>query len=167
MNLRQMAVAILIDEYENALFLHKDKDSRFLPDRVVPIGGHLKQIELRSPLKACEREINEEASISSSQINNLYLKYIILRNRDDKELRIQYVFLGEIKNNTEFKSSKEGQILKIPIQKIFDYNTTYSTKCIINHYIKIGKYDSEVYIGTLFSNNASPNISWSIINDWE
>ena len=86
MKLRQMAVAFLFNEEQEVLFLQKKQKDTFLAGFLVPIGGHIEGEEMNEPQKACLREIEEETGIKSEFIDNLALRYIVLRIKDHQEI---------------------------------------------------------------------------------
>lgn len=57
MKLRQLAVAFLLNEEQEVLFLQKKQKDTFLAGSLVPIGGHIEGDEINEPQKACFREI--------------------------------------------------------------------------------------------------------------
>lgn len=166
MLLRQMSVCFLIDDNNKILMLKKNIERDFLPGKIVPVGGHINPQEISQPTLACQREIFEETGIKRSEIHDLRLKYIIMRNKSDKEIRIQYVHFGKIKNDVNYQSSSEGEIIKLPIEEIGLHNVTESTKFVINHYLNSNNQSNEIFTGTIHSLNNIPQITWSKISDW-
>ncbi|KKI91117.1 hypothetical protein WQ54_16680 [Bacillus sp. SA1-12] len=95
-----MAVAFLLNEEQEVLFLQKKPKETSLAGLLVPIGGHIEGDEIDEPQKACLREIEEETGLKSDYIYNLTLRYIVLRIKENQEIRIQYVFFGNVSKNS-------------------------------------------------------------------
>lgn len=108
MRLRQKAVAFLLNEEQEVLFLQKKPKDTFLAGFLVPIGGHIEGDEINEPQEACLREIEEEIGLKSNYINNLTLRYIVLRIKEKQEIRIQYVFFGNVPKDSTLIESDEG-----------------------------------------------------------
>jgi 8-oxo-dGTP diphosphatase len=60
--------------------------SSAVPDSWVGIGGHVEPGELRDPTRAALRELQEEVGIGPSQIDDLRLRYVSMRDSGE-ELR--------------------------------------------------------------------------------
>ncbi|KAA0543110.1 NUDIX domain-containing protein [Bacillus sp. BGMRC 2118] len=167
MRLRQMAVAFLINEEHEILFLQKKQSDTFLAGFLVPIGGHIENNEINEPKTACLREIEEETGIKSDAIKNLALRYIVLRIKEMQEIRIQYVFFGDVLKGTNLNESNEGELSWIENKNILNHNVSATTKEIIVHYDKLGKCNEQVYVGSMKSLNGEPEITWGLLEDWE
>ncbi|NHN34523.1 NUDIX hydrolase [Paenibacillus agricola] len=101
------AVAFLFHENQ-LLFMQKENKNSFLSGMVIPIGGHLEQHEISIPKEACLREIEDETGLTKDDLSYLNLKYIVLRIKDT-EIRIQYVYFGNVKH-TNVVDSEEGRL---------------------------------------------------------
>jgi 8-oxo-dGTP diphosphatase len=164
-----MAVAFLLNEEKRVLFLQKKAKDTFLAGLLVPIGGHIEGDEIGDPQKACLREIEEETGLISDYITDLKLRYIVLRIKDNQEIRIQYVFFG---NALKVKGSKliesnEGSLSWIEYKEVLNENVSATTKEIIKHYREIGKQTERVYVGSMKSLKGNPEITWALLEDWE
>lgn len=167
MKLKQMAVAFLFNEAQDVLFLHKKENSTFLPGMLVPIGGHMEGNEIGTPDETCLREIKEETSLTDHDISHLKLRYIIHRMKGYNEIRTQYVYFGNVKNDCTIIDSDEGKLSWISSKEITGQNVTETTKEIIKHYLEKGKRTNEVYVGTMSSSNGNTHAIWAILEDWE
>jgi 8-oxo-dGTP diphosphatase len=162
-----MAVAFLFNEKQEVIFLHKKEKDTFLAGMLVPIGGHIEGDEINEPQKACFREIEEETGLKSDYIKDLTLRYVVLRLKDNQEIRIQYVFIGKASKNTTFIESDEGSLSWIGYEDILNQNVSATTKEIVKHYIDIGKHNEKVYVGTMKSLRGKPDITWGLLEDWD
>lgn len=167
MELRHMAVAFLINEENEALFLQKQKDAAFLPGYLVPIGGHLEQNEMSDPKQACYREIEEETGIDRGDIKELSLKYIVHRLKGLEEIRIQYVFLGTVHKGMTLKQSDEGTLNWVDLTYVDTHFVSETTSEIVHHYLADRPRSNDIYIGTMYQDTAVPVMNWSVLQDWE
>ncbi|MCJ7843588.1 NUDIX hydrolase [Lederbergia sp. NSJ-179] len=167
MRLRQMAVAFLLNEEQEVLFLQKRSKDIFLAGHLVPIGGHIDGDEVNDPKKACIREIEEETGIKSDCIEDLSLRYIVLRLKDNQEIRIQYVFLGKISKNSTLNESDEGSLEWLDFMEIPNRNVSATTIEIAKHYMELGTSTEKTYVGSMSSLNGNPQINWALLEDWE
>nr|WP_245827691.1 NUDIX domain-containing protein [Paenisporosarcina indica] len=162
-----MAVAFLFNDNQKVLFLHKKSTSTFLPGLLVPIGGHIEGEEIEDPNKACLREIEEETGLLVNHIDSLTLRYVVLRMKDKNEIRIQYVYFGNVMSESELIESDEGQLSWIESKDISQQNVTATTREIIKHYFVEGIGTDQVYVGSMKSFKGEPLITWAVLEDWE
>lgn len=167
LKLRQMAVAFLLNEEQEVLFLQKNPKDTFLAGFLVPIGGHIENDEINEPQKACLREIEEETGLNSHFIENLKLRYIVLRIKEMVEIRIQYVFFGNISKDSTLTESDEGSLVWVDYNDITNKNVTATTREIVKHYSDLEKSLEDVYVGSMKSYKGKPEITWGLIEDWE
>lgn len=166
MILRSMAVAFLMNENQEVLFLNKKDDAAFLPGYLVPVGGHIEPVELKEPLISCYREIEEETGLHKNQIENLRLRYIIYRLKGFNDVRVQYVFFGEILKHSAIVSSEEGTVQWVPLSDLDKKQVSETTRELIDHYISHEQSES-IYVGSMCKENGHPKMNWSILEDWE
>ncbi|WP_240255409.1 NUDIX hydrolase [Ferdinandcohnia quinoae] len=162
-----MAVAFLLNEEREVLFLQKRETDSFFAGFLVPIGGHIESSEINEPQNACFREIEEETGLKSNDIKNLTLRYIIHRNKENQEIRIQYVFFGNVSKNTTLIESKEGSLHWVSFKDIPSRNVSATTNEIVNHFNEIGESTRNVYVGAMSCFNGGPAINWGHLEDWE
>lgn len=162
-----MAVAFLLNEEQEVLFLQKRPKDTFLAGLLVPIGGHIEDGEINDPKNACIREIEEETGLRSDCIENLALRYIVLRIKDNQEIRIQHVFFGNISKNATLTESDEGSLEWVCCKEIPNQNVSATTIEIVKHYKEIGTFTESVYIGSMRSLEGRPEMTWGLLEDWE
>lgn len=162
-----MAVAFLVNEEEEILLLQKKSENTFLAGFLVPIGGHIESYEINDPQKACFREIEEETGIKKELIKNLKLRYIMLRNNQNQEIRVQYVFFGTISKNVALTESDEGPLEWVKFREIVNKNISSTTNEIIKHYNDMISPNDDIYVGSMKSSNGKPTVTWGILQDWE
>lgn len=162
-----MAVAFLLNEEQEVLFLQKRVNDNFLAGLLVPIGGHIEGDEINNPENACTREIEEETGLKSEYIENLTLRYIVHRIKENQEVRIQYVFFGNISKKSTLTESNEGSLEWIECMEIPNQNVSATTIEIVKHYKEIGTSTENIYVGSMRSLKGYPEITWGILEDWE
>lgn len=167
MLLRQMAVALLFNGNHEVLFLQKKTEAKFLSGHLVPVGGHLEENEINDPQKACLREIEEETGLTSNSINDLSLRYIIHRVKDDREIRIQYIFTGKVAAGSRLLESEEGRLGWVDCGSLNQCPVTASTREVVAHYLATGIHNKLVYTGSMHSVLGEPRVQWAILQDWE
>lgn len=167
LKLRQMAIAFLINKEQEVLFLQKRPKDTFLAGFLVPIGGHIEGIEINEPKEACLREIEEETGLKRNYINDLTLRYVVLRTKENQEIRIQYVFFGTVSKNSTLIESDEGSLKWVKFKEIVNQNVSATTKEIVKHYIDFRGFTENVYVGSMKSLNGKPSITWGPLEDWE
>ncbi|MUK89290.1 NUDIX domain-containing protein [Ornithinibacillus sp. L9] len=167
MKLRQMAVAFLLNEEQEVLFLQKKPKDTFLGGLLVPIGGHIEGNEISQPKGACLREIEEETGLKRDYINDLTLRYVVLRAKENKEIRIQFVFFGTVSKNFTLIESDEGSLKWVKFQEIANQNVSATTIEIVKHYKDFGESMENVYVGSMKSLKGKPTITWGLLEDWE
>ncbi|MFF2753007.1 NUDIX domain-containing protein [Psychrobacillus sp. NPDC058041] len=167
MKLRQMTVAFLVNEEQEVLFLQKKIQDTFFAGFLVPIGGHMEANEINDPQKACIREIEEETGLKRECINNLELRYIVHRVKNNQEIRIQYVYFGTISKSSKLIESEEGSLTWIKYKEIVNQHVSATTNEIVKHFYDLGKSTEKVYVGSMNSLNGNPQINWGVLEDWE
>lgn len=162
-----MAVAFLLNEKQEVLFLQKKSGASLLAGLLVPIGGHIEPDEINDPKNACFREIEEETGLKRQSIKNIKLKYMMFRNSQNKEIRIQYVFFGFVSKHTPLIESDEGPLVWIKLDEVINQNVSETSKEIMIHYRERVNSNEDIYVGSMKSVNGEPAITWGILQDWE
>lgn len=165
--LRPMAVAFLFNDKQEVLLLQKRSGSSFLPGYLVPVGGHMDAHEINDPRQACLREIEEETGLTEQVMDSLDLRYIIHRIKDDKEIRIQYIYTGNVRADSNLIESEEGRLLWVNRSTIADRHVTASTQEVMRHYLETGIHNNHVYVGSMHSFHGEPAMGWNVLEDWE
>lgn len=162
-----MAVAFLLNDKQEVLLLQKKSKATLFAGFLVPIGGHMEGHEISAPRSACLREIKEETGLKSDDINNLTLRYIILRIKENEEIRIQYVFFRDVSKNAPLIESEEGSLKWVQLKEIGNQNVSATTIAVAKHYNNQVKVSDNVYVGSMKSANGEPEITWGLLEDWE
>ena len=143
--LRNMA-GIYITDGDKMLLLYRI-GSRVVQPSWCNIGGHFESFELNNSKACALREVFEETGIIESDITNLKLKYITLRNKNS-EIRQNYYFFADLKNkDLKLGYCDEGILEWVEINKVFERDMPYTAKEVLRHYLSVGKYDYKIYAG--------------------
>lgn len=110
-------------------------------------GGHFEPEELNDAEACVLRELNEELGISKEQLNDLRLRYIVMRHING-EVRINYFFFAELQGGIEMKlTSDEGRLQWFAHEEINGLEMALSAKYALEHYLEVGKFNQDLYGG--------------------
>lgn len=143
-SVRTMTGAFLINN-DDVLMLKRSKNKKIAPGLWSCIGGHVEPHEHGSPEKSCLPEIEEETGISHIEIENLTLRYILLRQKED-ELNQHYIFFGDLNTRT-ISSCDEGELHWVKLSEMANLQMSLSLKLMYEHYLQNSKTDN-VWTGT-------------------
>lgn len=162
-SLRVMTTAYLFHK-DNVLLMERSSQKSFIPGVWSGIGGHVESTEYNDLMSACLREIEEETGLLSDDVQELALRYVILRERES-ELRQQFIYFGTV-TKTELATTNEGTLHWIPSKDIFNRKMSDSNRLMLEHYFQ--NQDTDVVIvGTMFGEEMTPNVHWGLMSDWE
>ncbi|WP_250228536.1 NUDIX domain-containing protein [Anaeropeptidivorans aminofermentans] len=143
--LRNMA-SIYISRDDKMLMLYRIGSS-VVPPSWCGIGGHFEEYELNDARACVLRELKEEMNISEGELDDLQLKYVTLRLKDN-EIRQNYYFFADLKPNLIVNLiCNEGKPEWIQYKHILEKEMPYTAKYVLQHYLKIGKYSNHIYGG--------------------
>ena len=108
-------------------------------------GGHFEKEELNDAKACVLRELQEELGLTESDVEGLKLRYVTLRLKND-EIRQNYFFFGRLRDDRALKST-EGILHWIPYDGFEQLVMPASAKHMILHYLKIGRYNDNLYGG--------------------
>lgn len=110
-------------------------------------GGHFEEYELNDAKACVLREMQEELRVSPNDIDALSLRYITLRHTNG-EIRQNYYFFANLKSNVdENQTSNEGVCKWFSLKDIGGLEMPFTAKFVMEHYCKIGRFTSEMYVG--------------------
>jgi 8-oxo-dGTP diphosphatase len=161
MEVRQMATAFLFNQ-EKVLMIKKASSRLSATEFWSGLGGHLEPAELNHPRKACIREIYEESGLQEKEIDELKLRYILLRIKEE-EIRQQFVYFGKIEK-TDFTNSEEGELYWINKDDLLMLNLSRIIYFMLEHYFENSDQE-EIMVGTITLNNEKPQIQWAELKD--
>ncbi len=108
-------------------------------------GGHFEKEELNDARACVLREMREELGITEADVADLKMRYITYRLKDG-EIRQNYYFFGKLKEGRSLEST-EGNLQWIQYDGFDNLNMPVSAKHMILHYLKVGRFDDNLYAG--------------------
>ena len=144
--LRNMTSIYLYDENDNILMLYRIGSKVVKKSYIGTAGGHFEKDELNDAKKCILRELEEETSLTISDISEPELRYVTLRYKKD-EIRQNYYFFAKIKNNNKEIKSNEGELKWFKYEEIESLDMPHTAKYVIKHYINEGKNNKKLYAG--------------------
>ena len=144
--LRNMT-SLYLTNGEKILFLYRIGSKVIADSYTGAAGGHFEKEELNDPKACALRELYEETGLTENDIENLALRYITLRLKNG-EIRQNYYFFADLKNPDAPITSNEGDLEWADFDKARLLNMPFSSKYVVEHYVKIGRNTSALYCGT-------------------
>jgi 8-oxo-dGTP diphosphatase len=143
--LRNMASLYLMNG-KNMLFLYR-VGSRVVHNTYIgSAGGHFEMDELNNAKACILRELQEEIGLTKDDLENLKLRYITLRLKNG-EVRQNYYFFADLIDADRTLVSNEGKLEWMDTQKLDDIQMPYTAKCVVQHFVKVGKNTDCLYAG--------------------
>jgi len=110
-------------------------------------GGHFEEYELNDAKACVLRELQEELGLTEDMLEDLVLRYITLR-KTNGEVRQNYYFFAQLPGGTEMELvSDEGSLKWFQIEEVKELEMPLSAKCMMEHYLEVGRYDKMLYVG--------------------
>ncbi len=116
-------------------------------------GGHFEPEELNDPRACVLREMQEELGLSEGQLDNLSLRYIVLRNTRD-EVRQNYFFFARLKENVSL-TSNEGHLQWFALDELAELPMPLSARQALDHYLAEGRHTDLLYGGVTCGDEAT------------
>ena len=150
--LRNMT-AIYISRPGEMLLLYR-VGSRVISPSFVGIGGHFEKDELNDARACVLREMREEIGLEESDLENLSMRYAMQRLKDG-EIRQNYYFFADLKPGKEIDlATGEGRAQWVKEEEILKKEMPFTAKCMIEHYLTVGRYTSCLYAGATTKDGA-------------
>jgi len=163
-NIRYFAIAF-IENNQKTLMMKRNGSSEIATNLWAPVGGHIEEYEHRQPEVACYREIFEETGISKDDLEDLNLRYIVMRLKKN-EIRVQYVFYAKTRKD-KLANCEEGDLYWIKNNEIESLHTTFTTSAILKENKKENMEKNIIKVGVVEVNDNVPEMKWSNIKDWD
>lgn len=111
-------------------------------------GGHFEREELNDAKTCVLRELYEETGLTEHDIDNLSLRYVTLRLKND-EIRQNYYFFADLKDEKKEISSNEGNLKWFHIEELLENppEMPFTAQYVVKHYAEIGKDTDMLYAG--------------------
>ena len=131
---------------DKLLFLYR-RGSRVIGDSYVgAAGGHFEKDELNDAKACVLRELFEETGLCEDDLRDLSMRYVTLRLKNG-EIRQNYYFFACLDDPEKVKTSLEGTLEWVEIDRAMELSMPVSAKYMIEHIIKIGRHDRNLYGG--------------------
>ena len=144
--LRNMATVYLTCG-DKMLLLHRQGKSVAADLWIGSAGGHFEPEDLGDARACVLREMREELGLTASQIEDLALRYVVLR-RVENEIRQNYYFFAELPNGTEQElTSNEGDLRWVQMEELSQYEMPITARCALQHWLAAGRHTDAVYGG--------------------
>ncbi|WP_213516927.1 NUDIX domain-containing protein [Paenibacillus montaniterrae] len=165
MRTRLMTTAFLFN-CDKILMMKRSADRKLAPGLWTGIGGHIEPHEIDDPLRSCIREIHEESGIEEDKLEELKLRYIIIRQKE-LEIREQFVYFGKT-NKREIINTNEGDLYWISSEVIETLEMPWTIRSMFEHYFEVGIRTDKHYVSilTLRTDNI-PEMVWTELIDPE
>lgn len=138
---------------EQVLLLFR-RGSRAVPDSWVGLGGHLEPEEATDPAAGALRELAEEVGITPSELSDLALRYVALRD-SGTELRQTYYFTATLADGAELSACDEGQVRWFGIDAVpDDLEMPPTAQVALRHWLRVGRYDAKLRFVLIDSSGA-------------
>jgi len=160
---RTFAAAYLLCQ-DQWLMLKRSETHILFPNVWAPIGGHVEQCEINSPLDTVLRELREEAGLLPSDVTDLKLKYITMRQKGP-ELRQLYLFFGHT-DQRAFRTCREGEFHLIPQDKVLLRPLGAVNKLTLEYHFAEGARRADTMVGVVHVADGLPTVTWSPLQDW-
>ncbi|KAF5035589.1 NUDIX domain protein [anaerobic digester metagenome] len=148
---------------DDVLLMERSETNKRMPGFWYGVGGHVEPEEINDPYSAVIREIYEETGLKDYNVENLKLKYMLLRREKDETV-INYVYFGRT-NTKMVLQNDEGSLHWIPKQEAMNRKFIDVLKLALEHYFEDEKND-EVMVGVM-QNEKSTGIKWSTLMNME
>lgn len=143
--LRNMTSLYLMNE-DKILFLYRIGSRVVNNSYVGSAGGHFEKEELNNAMACVLRELNEETGLVKEDIEDLALRYVTLRLKNN-EIRQNYYFFANLVSIDKEILSNEGRLEWVDYKNISSLDMPYSAKFVIDHFLKVGRNTTRLYGG--------------------
>lgn len=110
-------------------------------------GGHFEPEDMGDARACVLREMREELGLAAPQIENLALRYVVLR-RVENEIRQNYYFFAELPDGMKRElTSTEGTLRWVEMTELSQYEMPITARGALEHWLATGQYTDTVYSG--------------------
>lgn len=164
--LRLLAAAMLFHG-DDLLMMKRSPNRTLSPSKWGIVGGHMEPEELSSPRATVLREIEEETGLLAKNIQELTLRYILIR-LNGQEIRQQFIYVGRV-TKREVTDTEEGELHWIPGSRVLDRDLPFIFRLLLEHYYA-QPHCSHIWLGTASAADeaagiAAPHVRWQTVTD--
>lgn len=139
--------------YKERILLLYRQGSRVVNDKWIgSAGGHFEPQELNNAFACAIRELEEELGVREEHLEKIELRYLTIYNKPE-ELRQNYYFFAQLKDDSVVSISNEGQLKWFDIEEILSLDMPFTSKMVTNHWVKEGRYTDKFYGGVATDND--------------
>ena len=154
-----------LEHNDKILLLERASNRKVNPSFWSGVGGKMEAAEINAPYSACLREIYEETGITTSDIQDFKLRYIIIR-RQEQSIKQSYIYFGNTTTDLLIDSD-EGTLHWTPKSQLLDKKFTSTYREMLKHYFSIASDDTSIFVGTAESASGRLHMCWSKIEDFK
>ena len=143
--LRNMT-AIYLQKGDKVLLLYREGSKIIADSYTGTAGGHFEEGELNDAKACVLRELYEETGLTEENLENLTMRYVTLRLKNN-EIRQNYYFFAELPDNAEEIISNEGKLHWFQERELLELDMPFTAKEVIRHYLDTGKRSGALYGG--------------------
>ena len=133
--------------YKDKILLLFRQGSRVVNNKWIgSAGGHFEPEELNNAYSCAMRELKEELGVTIDMLEKIELRYLTIYNKPE-ELRQNYYFFAQLKDDCVINTSSEGQLRWFDIEEILTLDMPFTSKMVTNHWVKEGRYTDKFYGG--------------------
>lgn len=164
--LRLLAAAMLFHGGE-LLMMKRSPHRTLSPGMWGIIGGHMEPREIGDPRATVLREIEEETGLRPADVQDLSLRYILIR-LNGLEIRQQFIYVGRALKR-EVADTEEGELHWVPRSELLDRELPFVFRPLLEHYLS--EPDSGlVWLGTagadiMEDGTRRPYVHWQPVTD--
>ncbi len=124
--------------------------SRVIDPSWCGIGGHFEPDEVNDARACVLREAREEIGLTEDALENLRMRYIVLRQKNG-EIRHNYYFFADLKPGVRVNlTCDEGVPKWVDYAEVNRLPMPYSAQYALEHYFAEGMWTDNVYVGAAY-----------------
>lgn len=160
---RMIATAMLFSGDE-LLMMKRSPHRTLSPGMWAVVGGHLEPPELNDPKAAALREIFEETGLLPTELEDLRLRYILLR-LNENEVRQQFIYTAAAARR-DVSQTREGELFWIPREQVLNRDIPFIFRAVLAHYFAEEHVAAEVWVGVAgFTEEGGPTVRFVPLQD--
>lgn len=114
-------------------------------------GGHFEPSELNDAKACVLREMHEELGLDETDVENLTLRYITLRQTNG-EIRQNYYFFARLKEEADCGlKSNEGRLQWFGLNETSGLKMPHTAQYVVKHYCAEGQFTDRLYVGATYA----------------
>lgn len=154
-----------LENNQEFLLLKRSPTKDVNPNFWSGVGGKIEAEEHNNPYAACLREIQEETGIAPTQLEDLTLRYIIVR-RHGNVIRESNVYFGKT-TTRDFVDSPEGTLQWVSKEKLGEMEFTATFVEMIRHYLSPLAEEDQIMVGVAQKVDGGFQMNWSKLESFE